>query len=217
MRIIHAGEGALANRVRFALYMQADDIVEVTTPEQLSAALPADWLVSSGYRYRVPDDVLDAVPNNCNVHTAMLPFGRGANPNVWVIANGEPAGVTIHRMVTELDAGPVYAQFKVPTWFDDDGKSLHDRLIYVADDLFYCTWPKMRRGEIIATPQVGPATVHRVADMHALGQIDLNATTTWADAINTLRALTFPPYHTARVTVDGVQYGLDLTITPLET
>src|SRR3972149_4742007 len=28
-------------------------------------------------------------------HPSLLPYGRGAMPNVWTIANNEPAGVTL--------------------------------------------------------------------------------------------------------------------------
>lgn len=49
-----------------------------------------------------------------NVHASLLPELRGAAPVNWAVIRGhERSGVTIMRMVRELDAGPVLAQVAV--------------------------------------------------------------------------------------------------------
>jgi methionyl-tRNA formyltransferase len=46
-----------------------------------------------------------------NVHASLLPELRGAAPVHWAILRGfETTGVTIMRMVLEMDAGPVIHQ-----------------------------------------------------------------------------------------------------------
>ena len=49
-----------------------------------------------------------------NVHASLLPKLRGAAPINWAIIRGdEQSGVTIMRMVRELDAGPIVAQERI--------------------------------------------------------------------------------------------------------
>lgn len=214
-RLIHLGGNRLGSRILDALQGQGEDVVSVSDLPGLFDALsngPVDWLVSAGYRYKIPGHALDAVPNSCNVHTALLPWGKGANPNVWMLAHGEPAGVTIHRMVPEIDAGPVYATRRVPVSFTDRAIELYGRLEDAAVGLFAETWPKMRAGELTPIDQEPGGSRHFVRDMRTLGTIDLDAPTTWRQAVNTLRALTFPPHQTAVVGVDGRRYSLELTV-----
>ena len=50
-----------------------------------------------------------------NVHPGLLPRYRGPNPLGWAIRNGDrEVGLTVHRMTSKLDAGPIYAQVAVP-------------------------------------------------------------------------------------------------------
>ena len=74
----------------------------------------ADW---SRYRYvflcnwskRIPDDVLAQV-EMVNFHCTALPFGRGGGPIENLLLRGHTQTIiTAHRVVHDLDAGPVYA------------------------------------------------------------------------------------------------------------
>ncbi|MBL8888589.1 MAG: hypothetical protein JNL67_01330 [Planctomycetaceae bacterium] len=48
-----------------------------------------------------------------NVHPSLLPEYRGPMPVLWMLYHGESmAGVTFQKMITEIDAGPVIAQFQ---------------------------------------------------------------------------------------------------------
>ena len=49
-----------------------------------------------------------------NVHPSLLPQYRGPEPVYWVIADGaERTGITLHRAVPKVDAGPILAQAAV--------------------------------------------------------------------------------------------------------
>ena len=64
-----------------------------------------------------------------NLHASALPAYRGAAPLNWAIINGETeTGVTVIRMVEEMDAGPMLAREMVPIDPDDTAGDLHDRL-----------------------------------------------------------------------------------------
>ncbi len=64
-----------------------------------------------------------------NVHPSLLPRWRGAAPVERAMMAGDAqTGVSIMRLVAELDAGPVYAQQTEPILPTDDHASLSARL-----------------------------------------------------------------------------------------
>src|SRR3954452_19165657 len=64
-----------------------------------------------------------------NVHPSLLPRWRGAAPVERAMMAGDAqTGVSIMRLVAELDAGPVYAQQAEPILPTDDYASLSGRL-----------------------------------------------------------------------------------------
>lgn len=72
--------------------------------------------VVAAYGELLPDDVL-SLPRHgsINVHASLLPELRGAAPVNWAIIRGHTvSGVTIMRMVRELDAGPILHQIRIP-------------------------------------------------------------------------------------------------------
>lgn len=77
--------------------------------------LAPDVSVVVAYGALLPEKVL-AIPahGSINVHASLLPELRGAAPINWAIIRGyDLTGVTIMRMVREMDAGPILAQLSV--------------------------------------------------------------------------------------------------------
>ena len=71
-----------------------------------------------------------------NVHPSLLPRWRGAAPVERAMMAGDAqTGVSIMRLVAELDAGPVYAQQAEPILPTDDYASLSARLQGISVDL----------------------------------------------------------------------------------
>jgi methionyl-tRNA formyltransferase len=72
----------------------------VWTPTDLPAMrrqireVGCDCLLSVGFGYILPAEVLGLFDRAINVHTGHLPSNRGANTNVWPFLDGTPAGVT---------------------------------------------------------------------------------------------------------------------------
>ncbi|MEJ2546835.1 MAG: methionyl-tRNA formyltransferase [Gemmatimonadota bacterium] len=84
------------------------------------AAMEPDLSVVAAYGHILTDEVL-ALPRlgSVNVHASLLPALRGAAPVNWAIILGHShSGVTIMRMVRELDAGPIL--YRVATPLPDD-------------------------------------------------------------------------------------------------
>jgi uncharacterized protein len=69
-----------------------------------------------------------------NVHPSLLPRWRGAAPVERAIMAGDAeTGVTIHRTVKELDAGPIAAQRAFLIEPDDDAGEVHEKAAAVAE------------------------------------------------------------------------------------
>ncbi|MCH3944146.1 MAG: methionyl-tRNA formyltransferase [Atopobiaceae bacterium] len=87
------------------------EVVEASrmTPEvkdRIRAARP-DIVAVAAFGCILPDDVLEIAPRGCvNVHASLLPRWRGAAPvQRAILAGDERAGVSIMRVVHDLDAG----------------------------------------------------------------------------------------------------------------
>ena len=83
-------------------------------PEVLGelSTLGADIVCVAAFGCILPDSVLELAPLGCvNVHASLLPRWRGAAPvQRAILAGDEQAGVSIMRVVHELDAGAYCAQ-----------------------------------------------------------------------------------------------------------
>ncbi len=64
-----------------------------------------------------------------NVHPSALPARRGPEPVYWTIADGDrSAGITLHRAVPKVDAGPILAQDTLEVAPEDTSGTLARRL-----------------------------------------------------------------------------------------
>ena len=94
-----------------------------------------DAAVVAAYGLLIPDALLSRTLW-LNVHPSLLPRWRGAAPvERAIIAGDSETGVTIHRTVKELDAGPVAAQRAFPIGPDDDAGAVFARAAGVAAEL----------------------------------------------------------------------------------
>jgi methionyl-tRNA formyltransferase len=95
--------------------------IPVLQLERLDASFdpPADAVVVAAYGVLVPEAVLERALW-LNVHPSLLPRWRGAAPvERAIMAGDEASGVTVHRTVKALDAGPVAATARFPVALDD--------------------------------------------------------------------------------------------------
>lgn len=75
-----------------------------------------DVVCVAAYGAILPDELLEVAPMGCvNVHASLLPRGRGAAPIQRAVLEGdEVAGVSIMRIVHDLDAGAYCRQASLP-------------------------------------------------------------------------------------------------------
>lgn len=125
-----------------ALYAQAENL-ELYQPENINseeayeriAAHKPDCLCVCAFGALIGDRLLDSW-EPVNVHPSLLPRWRGAAPIERAIMAGDSeTGVSIMRLVAELDAGPVYLTRTEPIRSDDTYGTLSDRLAPLAGEL----------------------------------------------------------------------------------
>lgn len=89
-----------------------------------------------------------------NIHASLLPELRGAAPVHWAIIRGyESTGVTIMRMETGLDSGPVLFQVGEPLRPDESTGELGTRLSEIGAEALIDTLALMEAGQIEEEPQ----------------------------------------------------------------
>jgi len=122
--------------------------------EQLGA-FDLDLGVVAAYGRIIPDAVL-AVPRlgMINIHASLLPAYRGAAPVHRAVMNGDPeTGVTIMRVVTALDAGPMLAEARRPIGADETTPEVERDLAALGAALVVDVVDRMAAGTAQELPQ----------------------------------------------------------------
>jgi methionyl-tRNA formyltransferase len=111
--------------------------IPVAQPVRLdeSVELGADTVVVCAYGLLIPNELLERALW-LNVHPSLLPRWRGAAPVERALLAGDTeTGVTIHRTVEALDAGPVAAQQAFPIPPDADAGAVYARAAEITAEL----------------------------------------------------------------------------------
>ena len=100
-----------------------------------SVGIAAHTVVVCAYGLLIPSELLERALW-LNVHPSLLPRWRGAAPVERAIMAGDAeTGVTIHRTVEALDAGPIAAQRAFPIAAEDDAGAVYSRAAEIAAEL----------------------------------------------------------------------------------
>jgi methionyl-tRNA formyltransferase len=134
--------------------------VPVRQPERPAGLdLGVDLVVLADYGALIPSELLEQA-EWLNVHPSLLPRWRGAAPvERAILAGDRETGVTIIRLVEELDAGPVGAVAAFPIEADDDAGAVYGRAADLAPDLVEEALTAEFRpqvGEITYAERIGP-------------------------------------------------------------
>ena len=169
--------------------------IEVRQPERPAdlGDLGTDVVVAAAYGALIPKELLDRALW-LNVHPSLLPRWRGAAPVERAIMAGDAeTGVSIIRLVEELDAGPIGAQETFPIGPDEDAGTVFERAAALAPELIDAA---LEAGEF--APQEGAATY---ADKIGPSDRELDWTQPAEELHNRIRALS--PHIGARGEVRG--------------
>jgi methionyl-tRNA formyltransferase len=131
--------------------------VKIRTAEFLNElkAFEPDLIVVAAYGRILPNSILE-VPRIApiNVHASLLPRHRGAAPiEGALIAGDSETGVTIMRIVEQMDAGPMYFQRKIPIEPTDTQGTLKDKLAELGASATLDAIDLAARGALVETSQ----------------------------------------------------------------
>ena len=158
--------------------------IPVLTPEKLdTGAMTAirsyecDYGICVAYGKIFPEELIASFQKGVlNVHYSLLPKYRGATPLETALLSGESeTGVTIQKMVRELDAGDIIAQEATVIAPDETARELRPRLISLGAELLVATLPKYLNDEIVPTPQDAMLATRAFKIKKEDGLLDLTA------------------------------------------
>jgi methionyl-tRNA formyltransferase len=170
--------------------------IEVRQPERLDEEFEpeVDTVVVAAYGVLIPEPVLERALW-LNVHPSLLPRWRGAAPiERALMAGDEETGVTIIKLVPELDAGPIAAQRVLPLAPNDDFGTVSARAGEVAAELLE---------EALPRPQLRPQPSEGVTYAEKIRPEDreLDWSRPSQELLNRIRALS--PHIGARAELNG--------------
>ena len=118
--------------------------------------LKADILVVAAYGLIIPEKILNLFHKGClNVHASLLPRWRGAAPIHRAIESGDnKIGVTIMKVVSKLDAGPMIRKISVDLLDQSTAGEMTDLMSLKGAELMAEVLEDIAKGnEIKFTPQ----------------------------------------------------------------
>lgn len=115
----------------------------------LAAYLP-DLMVVTAYGLILPEEILTIPRCGCvNLHASLLPRWRGAAPVQRAIMAGDTeTGVTLMRMNSGLDTGPMLAKRKTSIAAEENSTELHHRIARLGAELLLEKLPALLAGRL---------------------------------------------------------------------
>jgi len=176
--------------------------IQAMTPKKLDETtireiqdFKCDYALVVAYGKIFPESLIAAFPKGVlNVHYSLLPKYRGATPMESALLAGErETGVTIQKMVKELDADDIIAQESVEIGSDETARELRPRLIDLGAEMLVKTLPQYLKGEISPVQQDASLATRAPKIKKEQGELNLNVdgVTNWnkyrayADTIGT--------------------------------
>jgi methionyl-tRNA formyltransferase len=199
LRLEPSEVGAVAERRGLRVLKSA----KIRTPEFLAelSALNPDLLVIAAYGRILPDPVLAAARiMPINVHASLLPRHRGASPVEGAILAGDrESGVTIMRVTSKMDAGPILLARAIPIAPDETQGTLKEKLAELGAAVLLEALEKLRHGHFVEMPQDESLATYTSPLSKADAVIDWSA-----DAMQIERMVrAYDPWPVARTRIGG--------------
>jgi hypothetical protein len=153
---------------RFAVRVVGDEFVDLDNVDFTNVS----FAIFFGYGHRIAERHLNKTAF-INLHGSLLPTGRGPHPHIWNWINGDPHGVTIHKMSAEIDKGPIIVQrqVKLKPWEHSINSTMY-ALVDSATELFRENWNDIAEGAFAlktSDPRLGSS--HRLNDTQQIRDI----------------------------------------------
>jgi methionyl-tRNA formyltransferase len=187
---------------------------EVAEILSLGPAEEYDWLLNlwGGIIFRPA--LLARAKRSLNIHPSYLPTGRGRDPVVWAIREQIPAGVTLHSIVPEVDAGPIWYREEIPYAMPIRGVELYERVTTRCWQVFIEQWPALRARTSPPEPQGEGPPAHLRKELFADRDLDYDDPSV-RKVVLTLLAHDFLPDYGARIRIEGCLYEASIALKPI--
>lgn len=171
--------------------------------------LAPDFIVSIYFDYILDDRFIRLAKRDAiNLHPGYLPYNKGFYYYAWAELDGTPAGVSIHRMVSEVDAGPIISQSRVRIDKSDTGVVIYANHINESIRLFEATWPSFEDQSYRVFPQRHQGTRKKISQTNAIRELDPYKKYTAREFIDLLRVFTFDEHGACTIEIDGKRYSV---------
>jgi methionyl-tRNA formyltransferase len=217
-RPVGRGQKITANGIK--TWALARDI-PVYQPEKITeevrgqlATLNADVSLVMAYGHILKQEFIDTPRlGTLNLHASLLPKYRGASPIQTAIANGErETGVSLMRIVRQLDAGPVADVERVVIDPRDTALEIEGKLAAACVPLLERTLPRLAAGDLGFVEQDQTAATFCRRMVKDDGRLDFAAPAAeLAARINGLF-----PWPACSVEIDGQQVKIGLADAPIQ-
>ncbi|MEI6631439.1 MAG: methionyl-tRNA formyltransferase [bacterium] len=151
---ISATKVKVESKVRKLEVYQPDNINTSSSVKFLKSLKP-DLFIIIAYGQILSQEVLD-IPKllAINLHASLLPAYRGAAPINWAIIKGEKAsGVTIMKVIKQMDAGPIMLQKKLAIEDSDTAVTLEEKLSKLGAEALLEALGEIASGTYKSVPQ----------------------------------------------------------------
>ena len=110
---------------------------EAALSEPLRAARPDIICLAGFMRILTADFIAEWEGRMLNIHPSLLPKYRGLHTHARALEAGErEAGCTVHEVISDLDAGPILGQARVPVKEGDSADDLAARVLTMEHRLY---------------------------------------------------------------------------------
>jgi len=142
--------------------------------DQLTA-FEAEAAVLVAYGRIIPQSIIDIFPHGIlNIHPSLLPRYRGSIPVEQAILDGvSETGVSVMGLVREMDAGPIFAQERLPLTGAETKQALTEKLLALGGKLLLQVLPSVLDGIAIPTQQDESSATYTKLIKKTDGVIDL--------------------------------------------
>ena len=135
-----------------------------------------DLIIVMGYGLKLPQHILQLPTLGCiNIHVSLLPRWRGAAPIEHALLNGDKeTGVTIFKLVQEMDAGPILAKDVISIDQHMNKEELTEKLNKLGTELLTSVLPIFFKKSAFLVPQDDSKVTYAHKISSSMRQLDFN-------------------------------------------
>lgn len=165
-----------------------------------------DLAVVVAYGKIIPQSILDIPAYGfVNVHASLLPRWRGSAPIHRAILSGDKeTGISIMKMDSGLDTGPVYKKISLQIDEEDTTGILFEKLAEIGSKALLEVIPELEKSEIEAVIQGEEGVLYAHKIEKSMSEINWNKTC--KEIVNLIKALN--PYPSAKTNYNGEMWKI---------